>query len=106
MVAKQIRLAVPEPKEEVKDEEQMEEAEEGDDEKEEGKGGASSSKGGGKKGGGKKKQQNYHRPAKMRYKEKIENKKWSEMVANVKDCWVGGVGLRDAVMVSCNYEMP
>ena len=60
--------------------------------------GKKGSKGGKSKGGGKK--QNYHRPAKMRYKQKTEKKRWKDTIAKSKDCWVGGVGLRDAVMAS------
>ena len=46
------------------------------------------------KQGGKAPKQNYQRPAKLRYKHKMEGKKFSAMVEESKDCWVGGVVLR------------
>ena len=44
----------------------------------------------GKKGGPK---QNNHRPAKQRYKERMEKHRWKTMMQNCKNCWVGEGGI-------------
>ena len=87
------------------DEEEEEEEEKGGGQK--GKWSGKKGKGSGKKGKGhgQKRKQNYKRPAKRKYKERIEGMKWSDMMAQTKECWVGGVGLRDAVMVSIDAVM-